>query len=317
LNKNKSQSPSFLLPDERKNFSDNSIVLPLIFSDGYYKTKFTLTDGKGYQVKFSAIPDTGSHLLLLSGVQCKECVNSDGVWSPEKGEARSKNNYTITYGGGQKTEFIPWQAYFVDSSIGQAEPDLRIAEFGLITSHGHQSVKPENVMGLSPQMNTGRKDERSFLDSLAVPKRLIFDFPRNQLVIGEDERSRPVNFDNQAIKLVQNGSYSYPFALIDSINLEDKKIENSVKYAVLDTGTNYTVIPRNLYDSIVKANSNLGLPKEIEFNFAGKNGLVKKKFSTRYFIAGNVPIANTLILGAKAFDSKSLLIDYDKKEINF
>ena len=294
---------------------DSFVELPLYFANGYYKTRFKLTDGKQYVQSFQAIPDTGSYLLILSGSQCKECVHEDGVWDPSKGVQRTKEQLSITYGGGQQTSFYPWQAYFID------DQDHRIAEFGLVTSsHNHQQ-RPQNVMGLSPIKNNAGNKNPSFLDSLGVPRKVKFDYPQQRLIIGDDYRNAIIR---KSITLFSNHSLNYPFAKVLDLKIPNhlnQKIPNLVQFAVFDTGTNYSVVPKNLYNSIVTINQTL--PKQLIFYFESSNGpektnnRVEYKFDTSYLIPGDVPIPNTMIIGSKSFDTAPIEFDYDAKKINF
>lgn len=322
-------------------FNDSFIRLPLYFKQGYYKTQFKLSDRHGYQRQFQAIPDTGSSYLIISGKDCKDCILEDGVWDAGKGIRRSLEPVQIKYAGGQVTTFYPWQAYLVDpidlgyintdikvpnqevrredftQNIGIDEVDYRIAEFGLVTQSDNQRQRPQNIMGLSPARDHSK--ERSFIASLGVPQRVLFDFPHHQLIIGEttDSNTPYGKGEMKTINLHQNQSLQYPFGKIGGIVLDNgTQVKGYPNYAIFDTGTNYTVVSQNFYNNLLRANEG-DIPSRINFFFEGPQGSTKVSLDISYLQVGKVPIANTMIIGAKAFDQYSVEFNYDTHQINF
>lgn len=302
------------------------LALPLKHENGFYQTEFTLSGNNtpGTSRKpFQAIPDTGSNILIVGSEKCEKCPKTHGVWNMKEGFNTSGGKIDkIRYAGGQESIYLPWQGYIKDNS-----GDVKSAEFGVIVkTHNHKN-RHQNVMGLTP-------GKRSFLNSLGGEKKVFFDFHNGMLYINpdKDELDRLTSGKRkQTLKIyMPDKEVRYPLIKINSYKALDSR-NNPINasgampiYAIFDTGTNSTVIPKQYMNTMLPKGSSIG-----RFTFEGTQGDETMDFLLNnidkkdkdgvpgHVLAGNLPIASTILIGAGWFDGYSVLFDYGNSELTF
>lgn len=235
------------------------VSLPLIFDSriGVYRSKIRLGN-KDKQIEFSVVPDTGSSRLLVSGERCPNCPMMDGVWDMSIGQDVSNGQKgMVTYGGGQRIIYIPWQAHFMNYNHSNGKE----INFGVVVNSYSPDGIPVNILGLQEKPN-------SFLDGLCGEKTVVFDFPNNRLYLGKsDHILYPSNANVTTFHLDNpvNGA-TYPIGRITEISINGQKIPVSVqpKYAIVDTGTTDTFLLPEFYNYILSLGTD-NLTVEITF----------------------------------------------------
>jgi hypothetical protein len=238
------------------------VSLPLNFDSriGVYRSKIRLGN-RDRQIEFSVVPDTGSSHLLVSGDQCSNCPLTDGVWDRSLGQDVSQGKKgLVTYGGGQRIIYIPWQAHFMNYNHSNGKE----VNFGVVVNSYSPDGIPVNILGLQEKPN-------SFLDGLCGEKTVVFDFPHNRLYLGKsDDILFPNNGNVTTFHLDNptNGAF-YPIGKIKEIRINGQKIPLGIqpKFAIIDTGTTDTFVLPDFY-SYIRSLGAINLTVEIIFEKA-------------------------------------------------
>lgn len=276
--------------------------LPLTFDRqlGLYMTEITL-NGKPFRV----VPDSGSTNLLVTGSACQNCHPPDGVFDMTTGTDISGGVVrTVSYGGGQKTTFIPWRASLQYS--GGSGGESHDVDFGVIVSTYSPDGTPQNVLGL---------ESRGFLSTLCGEKTVIFDFPRGRLYIGNVDQTMAGRSTSGPIQMYPSPN-NVPFVLgkIKSMTVNGVPIPSSLlpTYGLIDTGTTSTITNPTLAP-LLKAGT-------VDIVFVGSNGQdVTVSFKNRPGIVevGHLQVPNSIIIGNQWLNQYAVALQYDTNSIEF
>lgn len=272
--------------------------LPLVFDRrlGLYMTEITLA---GQQ--FRVVPDSGSTNLLVTGSACQNCHPPDGVFDMSKGtDISGGNSRTVSYGGGQKTTFVPWRAP-LQYSNGEHDVD-----FGVIVDTYSPDGTPQNVLGL---------ESHGFLSTLCGEKTVIFDFPRGQLHIGNPSGVLDGRQTSGQIQMYPSPN-NVPFVLgkIKSISVNGVPVPNNVlpTYGLIDTGTTSTITDSTL--------APLLKPGRIDIVFTGMNGQdIPVSFNNRAgeVEVGRLQVPGSIIIGNQWLNQYAVALEYDTNAFEF
>ena len=273
--------------------------LPLTFDRrlGLYMTEVTL-NGKVFRV----VPDSGSTNLLVTGSACQDCHPPDGVFDMTIGtDISGGTTRTVSYGGGQKTTFVPWRA-----SLQYSNNESHDVDFGVIVNTYSPDGTPQNVLGL----------ERSgFLSTLCGEKTVIFDFPRGRLYIGNVDQTMAGRSSSGPIQMYPSTN-NVPFVLgkIKSMSVNGSPIPSSAlpTYGLIDTGTTSTITNPTLAP-LLKAGT-------VDIVFAGTNGQdIHVIFNNRpgTVEVGHLQVPNSVIIGNQWLNQYAVALQYDTNSIEF
>lgn len=317
--------------------TNSYLELPLYYQDGFYQTRFRLSSSSGGSDAktggiFQAIPDTGSRILIIGSQICKDCPKNNGIWNVRNGVNTSGGKkYQIRYNGGQTSTYLPWKGWISPSEKSSEDPrgerergeKPESAEFGVITNTHIHNSRPQNVMGLMP-------GNRSFLNSLGESKKVLFDFPNGKLFINptDKELANYSNMRKKSLKLyLPDADVNYPLVKITDLTISspDRRTErpviNKPRYAIFDTGTNNVILPEKYYSAIFQKERRDQKHKNgisnamVNFFFEGLEEPTKIRFPLNLkgqVLSGNLPIAETILIGTVWFDKYILLFDYDE-----
>ena len=257
-----------------------------IFFDRYLKTRIEICSDEICS-EFEIIPDSGSSMLIVTGLNCSTCDKRDGQW-PSSPNTEETDNFS--YGGGQESA--------VTISTGLLNKSIPI-RFGIIEETKSISDKPENVFGLICFPNDYNSLENSLPSSIA---QVYFDFISWRLILASSNYNLiPNNIKKYRLERTED-KYCLPISSF-SIRTEQNKIYNynNITRVLFDTGSNYTMFPEDTSfsmfyldePSIVSIKTRDG---ELNFNWR--------------FVKRTCFYPNTIIIGLKWFDDRRLYFNY-------
>ena len=222
--------------------SNSRLESSLWFDDriGEFKTLIRLGKSVDQQVAFEVIPDTGSHILIVSGPECVKCPVEKGMWKDSLGTLTQLQG-TISYGGGQVTKYRVWKSNLVDY-------DNQPINFGVITDSmfkdSNNVQEMQNILGLQDGHITS-----TFLSQLKEPRNVVFDFPKSRFYIGQVDdilESRIVSSWNL---IAPQRGLLYPLSFITEMTINGVEVSKDLMptVAIWDTGTTRSMVDPDLY----------------------------------------------------------------------
>ena len=288
----------------KSSYNNSRLESSLWFDDqiGEFKTIIKLGKSVDQQVAFEVIPDTGSHILIVSGPECVKCPVEKGMWKDSLGTLTQLQG-TISYGGGQVTKYRVWKSNLVDY-------DNQPINFGVITasmfkdsidnsnnSNNSNNVQEmQNILGLQDGHITS-----TFLSQLKEPRNVVFDFPKSRFYIGQIDdilESRIVSSWNL---IAPQRGLLYPLSFITEMNINGTEVPKDLMptVAIWDTGTTRSMVDPDLYaylSSLSSPNFKISISFAKMFSDTLSN---KTEFNSSLSIIGTekLPFKRAILIG--------------------
>ena len=251
---------------------------------------------KNQSSSFRVILDTGSTVLLVSGAECEVCPRNKGIFKPNFGQKIQDSFGTITYNGGQKTDYELWNTQF--PQLNYANGIVGVAIDSTLALDDHQSnyqIKSNNGVMTGSPINPSRHENllglnsTGFIQSLPqdVPRSVIFDFPQGQFIMGKslndfiesDLRNRR---HSSLFKTLAKGPSDHPFIVspVHRMTVDGVEVPKNIspQWVLFDTGSTRSVYPKSLYQWINKVHpTSSRTPATVTFDFEVDNTVSKRK----------------------------------------
>lgn len=273
--------------------------------------------------EITVVPDTGSSMLIISGKDCFGCRISDGYFDITWGRNVSFGiTRTIDYAGGQSSKYLLYTGYLLDYGAGQ-EKEI---PFGLVVSTKSHHYRTENVLGLQPG---GFFTGSAFIDYLCGPKKILFDFPGQKIIIGNVSSFLPRTPSVEIRLSLPSILHRYLLGDISSIALKITNQMDSIpetvrpRYAIFDTGTTQTLVRPELEEYISMRNhdkiviSFLAPTSEQTTNNPILTFPIKMQRNQHIIKSNSQLPEKTILIGNQWMKNYQVLFDYVQRAVTF
>ena len=224
-------------PDLDQNSTASTVIsFPLKYnnSHGVYEMQFYVGANKD---AFTAVPDTGSEYMVVTGKECSGCNTSDGVYDMSGIKVASVVP-TLSYGSQDDT--VDW---YIDDLTSESSTSSLQLEFAVVTCVSGDTNS--NIFGLatsSTHCNKAPIIDQLVFEQQEIPPYFTFDVENEDsgtLTLGsEQDGGDPIPILQEADMTKALGSdlgMQYYMVPCSDILVDDKSIANKPSY-LIDTG---------------------------------------------------------------------------------
>jgi hypothetical protein len=239
---------------DEANDASTVVSFPLTYaaSSGVYQMQFYMGDGKD---AFTAVPDTGSEFMVVTGANCSSCNTSDGVYDMSGTKVTSVMP-TLAYGS--QTDTVEW---YIDNMTSESSSSSLQIQFAVVTNVTGDTNS--NIFGLATSQQHCEKApilDQLMFEQQETPPYFTFDVQdasTGSLTIGSEQPG------GDAIPLLQEADVTsalggdlgvnYYMIACTGVTVDDSSVDNRPTIMMIDTGNTEFSCSAAFYSSLTTA----------------------------------------------------------------